>query len=45
MKPIYFIAIISFISGALGYIIVQFWIRPILGYQRLKNKVTDERMG
>lgn len=39
MKPIYFVAIISFISGALGYIIVQLWIRPILGYQRIKNKV------
>lgn len=39
MEPIYFVAIISFVSGSLGYIIVQFWIRPILGYQRIKNKV------
>jgi len=39
MKPIYFVAIISFASGFLGYIIIQFWIRPILGYQRIKNKV------
>ena len=39
MKPIYFVAIISFVSGFLGYIIVQLWIRPILGYQRIKNKV------
>jgi len=39
MKPIYFVAIISFVSGFLGYIIIQFWIRPILGYKRIKNKV------
>ena len=39
MKPIYFVAIISFVSGFLGYIILQFWIRPILGYQKIKNKV------
>jgi len=39
MEPIYFVATISFISGALGYIIVQFWIRPILGYRKTKNKI------
>ena len=39
MEPIYFVAIISFVSGSLGYIIIQFWIRPILGYQKIKNKV------
>jgi hypothetical protein len=39
MKPIYFVAIISFVLGSLGYIILQFWIRPILGYQRMKHKV------
>jgi len=39
MKPIYFVAIISFVSGFLGYIIIQLWIRPILGYQKIKNKV------
>jgi len=39
MEPIYFVAIISFISGSLGYIILKFWIRPILGYRKIKNKV------
>jgi hypothetical protein len=39
MEPIYFVAIISFISGSFGYIILQFWIRPILGYRKIKNKV------
>jgi len=39
MKPIYFVAIISFVSGFLGYIILQLWIRPILGYKKIKNKV------
>ncbi len=39
MKPIYFVAIISFVSGFLGYIILQLWLRPILGYQKIKNKV------
>jgi len=37
MKPIYFMAIISFVSGFLGYIILQLWIRPILGYKKIKN--------
>ena len=39
MKPIYFVAIISFVSGFLGYIILQLWLRPILGYRKIKNKV------
>jgi len=39
MEPIYFVAIISFVLGSLGYIITQFWIRPILGYQKIKHKV------
>ena len=39
MEPIYFVAIISFVLGSLGYIILQFWIRPILGYRKIKNKV------
>ena len=40
MEPIYFVAIISFVLGSLGYIILQFWIRPILGYRKIKHKVT-----
>ena len=40
MEPIYVVAIISFVSGSLGYIILQFWIRPILGYRKIKHKVT-----
>ena len=39
MEPIYVVAIASFVSGILGYIILQFWVRPILGYQKIKNKV------
>ncbi len=39
MEPIYFVVIISFVSGSLGYIILKFWIRPILGYRKIKNKV------
>ena len=40
MEPIYFVAIISFVAGSLGYIIIQFWIRPISGYRKIKNKIT-----
>ena len=39
MEPIYFVAIISFVAGAFGYIIIQLWIRPISGYRKIKNKV------
>ena len=39
MEPIYVVAIISFISGSFGYIILQFWVRPILGYRKIKHKV------
>ena len=39
MEPIYVVVIISFISGSFGYIILQFWVRPILGYKKIKNKV------
>ena len=39
MESIYVVAIISFVAGAFGYIIIQFWIRPISGYRKIKNKV------
>ncbi len=39
MESIYVVAIISFVAGAFGYIIIQFWIRPISGYWKIKNKV------
>ncbi|MFC1828594.1 hypothetical protein ACFL0O_03165 [Thermodesulfobacteriota bacterium] len=39
MEPLYIIAMISFIAGAIGYIIIQFWIRPILGYRKIKHRI------
>ena len=42
MEPLHIIAVISFLSGALGYIIVQFWIRPILRYRKIKHRIASE---
>lgn len=37
MDPIYWVAIISFIIGACGYIIVRFWIIPIVRYKKTRR--------
>ncbi len=39
MEPIYLASLISFVVGALGYIIIQFWIRPILKFRKIKKKI------
>jgi len=39
MEPIYIVAFISFALGAMGYTIVQFWLRPILRYKKIKRSV------
>ncbi len=42
MDPIYWAAIISFVIGACGYIIVRFWIIPIVRYKRCKMKLRTQ---
>jgi hypothetical protein len=42
MEPLHIVAFISFVSGALGYIILKFWIRPILGYRKLKRRILSD---
>lgn len=39
MEPIYLASLISFVVGAIAYIIIQFWIRPILQFKKVKKKV------
>jgi len=45
MEPIYIVAIISFVFGVFGYIITQFWLRPILRYRELKRRVASDLTG
>lgn len=42
MEPLHIVALISFVSGALGYIILKFWIRPILGYRKLRRRILSD---
>ncbi|MFW5639610.1 MAG: hypothetical protein ACOC23_03880 [Thermodesulfobacteriota bacterium] len=42
MEPIYLAAGASFILGASGYIIIQFWIRPIRRYRALKRRIVSD---
>ena len=42
MEPIYIAAIISFVIGVFGYIIVRFWVLPIGRYIRVKSRLTSE---
>lgn len=42
MEPIYIVALISFLSGACGYIITQFWVRPILRYRQIKHRIASD---
>jgi hypothetical protein len=42
MEPMYIVAIISFLLGVFGYIITQFWIRPILRYRQIKDRIAAD---
>jgi len=39
LDPMYWAALFSFIAGASGYVIVRFWMIPILRYQRIKGRL------
>ena len=42
MEPIYIAALLSFILGLLGYIIIRFWILPIGRYSRIKRRLASD---
>ena len=42
MEPIYIVAFISFLLGVFGYIIAQFWMRPILRYRKIKQRIASD---
>ncbi len=42
MEPIYIVAFISFLVGVFGYIITQFWIRPISRYREVKHRIASD---
>lgn len=42
MEPLHIVAFISFVFGALGYIVLRFWIKPILGYRKLKRRILSD---
>ena len=39
MNPIILGAAVGFFIGLAGFIIVQFWIRPIMGYRKIKAEI------
>ena len=39
MDPIYWAALFSFVAGASGYIIIRFWVIPIVRYNRVKRQL------
>jgi hypothetical protein len=42
MEPIYVAALLSFIAGLLGYIIIRFWILPIGRYLKIKGRIVSD---
>jgi len=42
MEPIYIAALISFIVGLFGYIIIRFWILPINRYLKIKGRLSSD---
>lgn len=42
MDPIYVAALGSFLLGAMGYVIVMFWIRPISRYKKTRKKISTD---
>jgi len=42
MEPIYVAALLSFIAGLLGYIIIRFWILPIGRYLKIKGRLASD---
>lgn len=45
MEPLHIVAFISFVFGALGYIVLRFWIQPIFGYRKLKRRILSDLGG
>jgi len=41
MEPIYIAALLSFIVGLFGYIIIHFWILPINRYLKIKDRLSS----
>ena len=41
MDPIYWAALFSFTMGASGYIIIRFWVLPIVRYRRIKRQLLN----
>ena len=39
MNPIILGAAVGFVIGLAGFIIVQFWLRPIAGYRKIKKEI------
>ncbi len=39
MDSLYWAAFLSFIAGICGYIIIRFWIVPIVRYRRIKGRL------
>jgi hypothetical protein len=42
MEPIYVAALLSFIAGLLGYIIIRFWVLPIGRYVKIKSRLASD---
>jgi len=42
MEPIYVAALLSFIAGLLGYIIIRYWILPIGRYLKIKGRLASD---
>lgn len=45
MKALVLPAMLSFVMGAFGYILIRFWAVPIVKYRRLKGRIANSLRG
>ena len=45
MEALYLVALISFILGGMGYIVVRFWFFPIIRYGKIRRRIAGAMTG
>ena len=42
MNPLIIVAALSFFVGMFGYVLIYFWLRPVIGYRKVKGRLVKD---